>query len=80
VRRGRFLSARSTANFGGVILRRDTLNLEFMLPRALTSTPIHKSDQFGARRYTHHTRLASPSEVDAEMIGWLRESYETTTR
>jgi Domain of unknown function (DUF5655) len=69
---------RATANFGSVVLRRHTLDLEFKLPRALNHARIHKSDRLGPRRYTHHTRLTSPGEVDAEIVGWLRESYEAT--
>ena len=70
---------RAAANFGGVVVRRDALHLEFMLPRALHHVRIHKSDRLGPRKYTHHTRLTSPSAVDAEIIGWLREAYETTS-
>jgi Domain of unknown function (DUF5655) len=26
--------------------------------------------------FTHRVRLASPADVDAELIAWLRQAYE----
>ena len=61
-------------NFGGVIVRRDALDLEFLSARALQHPRVHKSDPYGAR-YTHHVRLSSAAEVDADVAAWLREAY-----
>jgi hypothetical protein len=66
---------RATANFGGLVIRRDRIHLEFMLMRPVDHARIYKREQFGSSRYSHHTRLASPSDIDAELVGWLRESY-----
>jgi hypothetical protein len=71
---------RATANFGGLVVRRDCVHLEFVLPRALDHARIHKRDSLGPRRYTHHVRLRSPADVDAEIIDWLRESYQSVAR
>jgi hypothetical protein len=68
---------RATANFAGLVVRRDCVHLEFVLPRALDHARIYKRDSLGPRRYTHHVRLASPAEVDGQLIEWLRESYQS---
>jgi hypothetical protein len=65
---------RARRNFGSVKVRRDALDLEFVSSRRLTSRRIHKTDQLGAR-FTHHVRLASPEEVNREIVKWLEEAY-----
>jgi uncharacterized protein DUF5655 len=67
---------RATANFGGIVVRRECLHLEFMLPRALRDARIYKRQQLGPRRYSHHIRMASPADVDEKIVNWLRESYQ----
>jgi hypothetical protein len=71
---------RATANFAGLVVRRDRVHLEFVLPRALESARIHKRDSLGPRRYTHHVRLVSPADIDRELVSWLRESYQSVAR
>ena len=66
---------RATANFGGVVVRRDALHVEFVLPRALSHQRIYRSERLGPDKHTHHIRLGSPSEVDGELVAWLQESY-----
>jgi len=68
---------RASANFGGVMVRRDCLRLEFVLERTVDHARIDKRQQFGPRRHTHHVRLTKPADVDEQIVGWLRESYRT---
>jgi hypothetical protein len=68
---------RATANFAGVVVRRDCLHLEFALGRPVDHSRIDKRQQFGPRKHTHHVRLTSPADVDEQIVGWLRESYRT---
>ena len=71
---------RATANFGGVVVRRDCLHVEFVLTRSLDHGRIHKRQPLGPHRYTHHVRLTSPADVDDQLIAWLRESYQSVVR
>jgi hypothetical protein len=66
---------RATANFAGVVVRRDCLHVEFTLDRPLDHARTYKRQPFGPRRYTHHVRLTRPADVDQQVIRWLRESY-----
>jgi hypothetical protein len=68
---------RATANFGGLVVRRDCVHLEFVLPRALAHARIYKREPLGPRRYTHRVRLTSPADVDGQLVEWLRESYQS---
>jgi hypothetical protein len=71
---------RGTANFGGIVVRRASLDLSFVTSRMQRHARIHKSEQVGPRKFAHHTRLASPAEVDAQIVSWLREAYQLGVR
>ena len=59
----------------GVATRKDYLILTLKSDRKLTSPRVHKSEQVSAKRFHHEVKLASPTEVDRELIGWLKEAY-----
>jgi hypothetical protein len=61
--------------FAGVATRRNALVLTLKSDRDLNSARIHKSEQTSARRFHHEVKLSTPAEVDAELIGWLKEGY-----
>jgi len=59
----------------GVATRKDYLILTIKSDRKLTSPRIHKTERASARRFHQEVKLTSPEEVDAELIGWLKEAY-----
>jgi len=64
-----------TTAFAGVATRKNALILTIKSDRDLDSARIHKSEQTSARRFHHEVKLSAPAEVDAELIGWLKEGY-----
>ena len=62
--------------FAGVHPRKKYLIITVKAGRALDSPRIFKSEQLSKNRWHHEVKLTSPSEIDAELIGWLSESYE----
>jgi Domain of unknown function (DUF5655) len=34
-----------------------------------------KTEQVSKNRYQYELKLASPDDVDAELVGWLSEAY-----
>ena len=66
---------RKTA-FAGVATRKDTLLLTLKAEHDIRSPRVSNHEQASAHRWHLEVRLADPSEVDAELIGWLREAYE----
>lgn len=66
---------RKTA-FAGVALRKAHLVLTLKADRALASPRIFKSERTSASRWHHEVKIAAESEIDAELLGWLRAGYE----
>jgi len=60
----------------GVATRKGHLILTIKSDRTLASPRIHKSEQTSAKRFHHEIKLTSTTDVDAELIGWLKEAYE----
>lgn len=62
--------------FAGVYTRNDYINLEVHLNYKLSSKRASKVEQASANRYHHTIKICSPTEIDKELLGWLREAYE----
>ena len=61
--------------FAGVATRRKAIVLTIKSDRELSSARIHKSEQTSARRFHHEVKLTSVADVDAELLGWLKQAY-----
>jgi hypothetical protein len=61
--------------FAGVATRKSALVLTIKSDRKLSSPRIHKSEQTSARRFHHEVKLTSLTEVDAELVRWLKDAY-----
>ena len=61
--------------FAGVTTRRNAIILTIKSDRDLDSPRIHKSEQTSARRFHHQVKLTAPTDVDAELIRWLKDAY-----
>jgi len=61
--------------FGGVHVRRDLLDVGFLLPRRLNHPRITRIEAFTPRAIGHHVEIRSPADLDAELASWLREAY-----
>ena len=70
---------RAGSNFASLVVRRETVEVGFILPRTLNNRRIHKTERLGPTKYAHHARLLSPADVDAQLAGWLREAYDAVT-
>jgi hypothetical protein len=66
--------ARRTA-FAGVQTRKDALILTLKASRDISSPRIIKHEQASANRWHLNIRLTTPSEVDAQLIGWLEQAF-----
>src|SRR4029450_9469613 len=64
-----------TAGFAGVHPRKSYIYLNLRTDRAIQSARISKTEQVSKNRYHNETKIASPDEVDAELLGWLAEAY-----
>jgi hypothetical protein len=61
--------------FAGVHPRRAAVLLNIRSDAALRSDRVRKVERVSARRFHNELLLASPAEVDAEVVEWLRAAY-----
>ena len=59
----------------GVSTRKEALWLNIRLDHKIASERINKVEQVSAKRFHNELKLTSPDEVDAELVGWLKEAY-----
>ena len=52
----------------------DTIDVHFVLPRAIASPRFRRVEQVG-KLFVHHLRISHPRELDRQLAGWLRRSY-----
>ena len=52
------------------------LIVTFGLSHRLDSPRIAAAVEPYPNRWTHHVLIERPEQIDAELIGWLREAYE----
>ena len=61
--------------WAGVVVRKRALVLTVKADRKIASRRIAKAEQTSAARWHLDVRLTGSSDVDAELIAWLREAY-----
>jgi len=66
--------------FAGVHPQLKKLRLNIRLARKLEQERIRKVEQVSASRFHNELDLGSPTEVDGELTGWLREAYDLGAR
>ena len=61
--------------FAGVATRKAVLILTLKAEREIRSPRITRSEKASTNRWHLIVRLNDPTEVDAELVKWLREAY-----
>jgi hypothetical protein len=64
--------------FAGVHPRATGIILNLVLDKAVKNARVHKSEQLSANRHHVEFRLEDPAEVDAQIIGWMKQAYALT--
>lgn len=62
--------------FAGVSTRKTALMLNIKSAAPILNARFPKNERLSAKRYHQELKLTDPSEVDAELLGWLRQAYE----
>jgi hypothetical protein len=62
-------------DFVAALPKKDRLEVRFALNRTLDNPRIHHSVPMSATIFKNCLDLRVPAEIDAELLGWLRESY-----
>jgi hypothetical protein len=63
------------AAFAGVATRKDALVLTLKSDTGVASPRIARQQRASANRFHLEVRLESPTQVDAELVGWMAKAY-----
>jgi hypothetical protein len=61
--------------FAGIHPRKSYLLLNLRTDHPIESQRITKTEQVSKSRFHNEVKLASPSDVDEELLGWLKDAY-----
>ena len=64
------------SGFAGVHPRKSYFNLEFRTDYQIDSPRIARVQQLSARRFEHTVKVASQSDIDDQLLTWLKSAYE----
>ena len=64
------------SGFAGVHPRRSSFNLEFRTDYKIDHPRISRQQQLSARRYEHTVKIERPSDIDDELLKWLKDAYD----
>lgn len=64
------------SGFAGVHPRQGYFNLEFRTDYQIENHRITRVQQLSARRFEHTVKLQKKSDVDEELLKWLKDAYE----
>jgi hypothetical protein len=59
----------------GVETRKSYILLNIKADHKIDSPRIDKAEQISSKRFHHRVKLSGLSDIDNELIGWLREAY-----
>jgi hypothetical protein len=62
--------------FAGVSTRKTVLMLNVKSDAPIASPRFPEFEKVSASRYHQEIKLSNPSEVDAELLGWLKQAYD----
>jgi hypothetical protein len=64
------------SGFAGIHPRKSSLNLEFRIDYKIDDPRITRTQQLSARRFEHTVKLENASDIDAQLLKWLKDAYE----
>ncbi|MBL8154553.1 MAG: hypothetical protein JNM70_10240 [Anaerolineae bacterium] len=64
------------SGFAGIHPRKSHFNLEFRTNIKIEPPRIQRELQVSSRRFEYTVKIAALGDIDAELIGWLREAYD----
>jgi len=69
------IASRST--FLALKLKKNILDLEFLLSREAYEFPVYKTFRVSKKRVAHFVRIDKPDQIDQQLIAWLKEAFDT---
>jgi hypothetical protein len=69
-------NAALTQAFAGIHPRKEHLVVTVKAAGPIRSSRVFKSEQVSKSRWHHEVKVVVAQDIDAELLGWLREAYE----
>ena len=66
---------KNISTFLGMHLRKDSMDVSFFLPEETNEFPVHKTFRYGKNKIAHTLRIERTSEVDKQLVKWMKISY-----
>ena len=63
------------SGFAGVHPRKNGFNLEFRTEHPIDNPRIVRQQQLSARRFEHTVKIESETDIDEQLLLWLKEAY-----
>src|SRR3954463_2807144 len=64
------------SGFAGVHPRKSYFNIEFRTDYKIDAPRITRIQQLSARRFEHTVKVESQSDIDEQLLTWLKSAYE----
>lgn len=64
------------ASFAAIKVKKDHLLIEFQLAEKINEFPVYKTVDVSAHRFAHFVKIQSTSEIDSQLINWLKAAYD----
>src|SRR5260221_3658101 len=64
------------SGFAGVHPRKNYFNLEFRTDYKIDAPRVVKQQQLSARRFEHTVKIEKTSDVDEQLLKWLKDAYD----
>lgn len=65
----------SGSTFAAVWARKDRIKIDFRLDYKIANPRIRREVRMSANRYLYYLDLTDKSEIDAELLSWLKEAH-----
>ena len=64
------------SGFAGVHPRKNYFNLEFRTDYKIDAPRVVRQQQLSARRFEHTVKIEKTSDVDEQLLKWLKDAYD----
>lgn len=71
---------KSASTFLALKPKKEWMDIEFLLDEETDEFPVHKTLRVSKNRVAHFVRLEHPREITRKLTGWLKRSFEITSR
>jgi len=69
------IQVRAGATFLSIKPKKEYVELEFQLGRAIETFPVHRSVRISGNRVLHFLYVQSKQDINKQLTGWLKEAY-----